>query len=459
MSEAANKYEATVRISDNYYMAYLSIDIQSGERVRPDEIVNLLKERNVIFGLKHNVIERVCKEGVTVHNVIVAEGIPHENGSDGYIDFKVNKEHKAKPQLLEDGRVDFKNMGFVEIVNKDDVLAVRIPPTKGKNGTTVTGKSIKGKDGKDVVLKIGKNMRVSSDGLKAIADSDGTVVLENDRISVIKSLEIRKDIGVETGNIVFQGQVIVNGNITSGYSVDCEGDLIINGVVEGATLKAGGNIVISRGVQGHDQASITCGGDLTANFINSCHVYVKGCIETNAIMSSIIKCDGRIVVKGKKGLIVGGEITSKSDIEANIVGSELGVTTVIKLGVDIETIEELKALTTDVRDLIDMHDKLGKSVKLLKNKIEQDPEDKRSIFMYEKYSANFIDMDSILNEKRLRLKMLNELVNNIGGAQIKANTFYPGTRVKIGNANYYVKYALSNSAIKKDHGEIVAIGY
>ncbi len=459
MSEAEKKYEATVRISDNYYMAYLSLDIKPGEKVKPDEIVEFLKERNVVFGLKHNVIEKICKDAETVHNVIVAEGIPHENGADAYIDFKISKEHKVKPQLLEDGRVDFKNMGFVEIVNQEDVLAVKVPPTKGKNGTTVTGKAIKGKDGKDVVLKIGKNMKISSDGLKAIADADGTVVVDNDRISVIKSLEIRKDVGVETGNIVFQGQVIVNGNITSGYSVDCEGDLIVNGVVEGAILKAGGNIVISRGIQGHDQASITCGGDLTSNFINSCHVYVKGSIETNAIMSSNIKCDGRIVVKGKKGLIVGGEITSKSDIEANVVGSELGITTVIKLGVDIETIEELKALTTDVRDLIDMHDKLGKSVKLLKAKIEQDPEDKRSIFMYEKYSTSFIEMDATLNEKRQRLKMLNELVNNIGGAQIKANTFYPGTRIKIGNGNYYVKYVLTNSAIKKDHGEIVAIGY
>ncbi|MBM7560612.1 DUF342 domain-containing protein [Fusibacter tunisiensis] len=459
MSETSRKFEASVKISDNYYVAYLSLEMEPGAKVKPDDIIKILKERNVIFGLKHNVIEQICKEGTTVHSIVVAEGIVHENGKDGYIDFKITKEHKVKPQILEDGRVDFKNMGFVELVNEEDVLAVKVPPTKGKNGTTVTGKAIRGKDGKDVVLKIGKNMRVSPDGLKAIATSDGTVVVDNDRISVIKSLEIRGDVGVETGNITFQGQVVVNGNVTSGYSVECDGDLVVNGVVEGAVLKAGGNIVISRGIQGHDKASITCHGDLTSNFINSCHVYVKGTIETGAIMSSKIKCDGRIVVKGKKGLIVGGEITSKSDIEANVVGSELGVTTSIKLGVDVETIEELKTLTSDVRDLIDMHDKLGKSVKLLKTKIEQNPEDKRSVFMYEKYSANFVEMDVSLNEKRTRLKMLNELVNNISGAQIKANTFYPGTRIKVGNGNFYVKHQLTRSIIKKDHGEIIAIGF
>lgn len=460
MNDESKRFETTIRISDDYYKAYLSIEFSSSTvNVKSDELLDLLKEKNIVFGIKHNVIDQICKTCKSDFNILIAEGIPHENGSDATIDYTVSKEHKAKPQILDDGRVDFKNMGFVERVSEGDVLAVKKPPTKGKNGTTVTGKIIKGRDGKEVVLKIGKNMRFSDDGLSAISEADGTIVYDNDRISVIKSLEIKTDVGVETGNISFQGQVIINGNVTNGYSVECEGDLIINGIVEGAKLSAGGNMVISRGIQGHDDAEIKCNGDLTVNFINSANIYVRGNIEASAIMNSNVKCDGRVVVKGKKGLIVGGEVTSKSDIEANTVGSEMGIITSIKLGVDIEIIEELKALSTEVRELIDMHDKLEKSVKLLKSKIEMDPEDQRSVFMYGKYSTNFLKMDTDLTEKRLRLKMLNELVNNIQGAQIKANTIFPGTRVKIGNGSYYVKYALSHSIITKDRGEIVVTGY
>ncbi|MBE0450172.1 MAG: DUF342 domain-containing protein [Clostridia bacterium] len=460
MNDVSKRYETTIRISDDYYKAYLSIEFNSSsDAIKPDELLALLKEKNIVFGIKHNIIDQICKTCKSDFNILIAEGIPHENGSDATIDFSVSKEHKAKPQILDDGRVDFKNMGFVELVNSGDILAVKTPPTKGKNGTTVTGKIIKGRDGKEVVLKTGKNMRLSADGLSAIADADGTIVYDNDRISVIKSLEIKTDVGVETGNITFQGQVIINGNVTNGYSVECEGDLIINGVVEGAKLSSGGSLVISRGIQGHDEAEIRCSGDLTVNFINSADVYVRGNIEASAIMNSIVKCDGRVVVKGKKGLIVGGEITSKSNIEANTVGSEMGIITSIKLGVDIETIEELKVLSTEVRDLIEMHDKLEKSVKLLKAKIDADPDDQRSVFMYGKYSTNFLKLDTDLTEKRLRLKMLNELVNNIRGAQLKANTIFPGTRVKIGNGNYYVKHALSHSIILKDRGEIVVMGY
>ncbi len=253
--------------------------------------------------------------------------------------------------------------------------------------------------------------------------------------------------------------MVVNGNVTSGYKISCEGDLTVNGVVEGAELISRGNITISRGIQGHDAAFVTCEGQLTSNFINSANVNCKGDIETGAIMNSIVKSDGKIVVKGKKGLIVGGEITSKSDIEANVVGSEMGIITSIKMGVDVEVIEELKTLTTEVKELMEMHDKLDKSIKILKLKVEQNPEDERSIFMLKKYSGNFLDLDVQLSEKRLRLKMINELVNNIRGAQLKAKTIYPGTRVKIGSTSYYVKYALSHTIITKDKGDIVTIGY
>lgn len=454
------KFDIAVRISDDYYKAFLSIEFNSKEVViKPEELVKILKDKNIIFGLKYNVIEDICKKVETVFNEVVAEGIPHENGTDATIEYSFSKEHKAKPQILEDGRVDFKNMGFVESVKAGDVLARKIPATVGKNGTTVTGKIIRAKNGKEVVFKIGKNVKILPDGLTAVSEVDGTIVSENDKISVIQMLEIKGDVGVETGNIDFSGQVIVHGNVTSGYSVSCDGDLVINGVVEGAQIKSNANIVISRGVQGHDSANIYCGGQLTSNFINSATVYCKGDIETGAIMNSNVKSDGKITVKGKKGLIVGGEVTSKSDIEAIVVGSEMGIITSIKIGVDIEIIDELKALSAEVKELLENHDKLDKSIKVLKIKVEQNPEDERSKFMLGKYSTTFKEMTEKLEEKRLRLKMLNELVNNIRGAKLKARTIYPGTRVKIGSTSYYVKNELIHTIITKDRGEIVAIGY
>ncbi|MDK2865880.1 MAG: uncharacterized protein PWP38_195 [Clostridiales bacterium] len=450
-------YQIEVKMSDDYYKAFVSFEPETeGVPIKSDDLIKAIKDRNVVFGIKYNVVEDICKQGRTVHSVLIAEGVPHENGQDAVIEFTVEKEKKAKPQILDDGRVDFKNLGYVDVVSAEDVLAVKTPATKSKNGTTVSGRVIRGKDGKDVAFKIGKNVRISQDGLSVIAETDGSVIFDGDKISVIKLLELRSDVGVETGNIFFHGQVVVNGNVTTGYSIECDGDVTINGVVEGATIKSGGNIVISRGVQGMDVASIECNGSLTVNFINSAKINVRGDIESGAIMNSIVNCDGNIHVKGKKGLIVGGEITCKGDIEANTVGSELGVITSVKLGVDMEIIEELKTLSADVKDTMALHDKLDKSLKLLKIKIDQNPDDERSLFMFRKYSSSFLELDTQLTEKRQRLKMLNELVNNIRGSSLSARTIYPGTRLKIGSTSYYVKNEMKHTILLKDRGEIVA---
>lgn len=455
MSE--DKFHASVKISDDYYKAFLSVEfLDSKAKLEPEDVQKILNERNVTYGIKHNIIQEICKQSKDVYDVLIAEGIPHENGKNAEIEYKIEKDHTTKPQVLEDGRVDFKNIGFVEMIKEGEVLATKKPATKAKQGTTVTGKIIKGRDGKDSAFKIGKNCKISPDGLSVISESDGSVLMQGDKLTIIKVLEISKDVGVETGNIEFHGQVIINGNVTSGYSVECEDDLLINGVVEGAKIKSNGNIVVSRGIQGMDTADIYCGGSLTSNFINSATVYSRGDIEAAAIMNSYVRCDGKIVVKGKKGLIVGGEVSAKGDVEANVVGSELGVITSIKIGVDIEIIEELKNLTGEVKELMDMHNKLDKSLKLLKSKIEKNPNDERSIIMYKKYTQGFLDMDTQLTEKRQRLKMLNELMNNIRGASLKARKIFPGTRVKIGSGSYYVKKQLSQVAIARVDGEIVA---
>jgi len=446
----------TLSISDDYYKAYMNIDFETDALIKSEEIVAKLKEKNIVFGIKYNLIEEICKKHEAAYNILVAEGIPHENGTDAKIVNLSSENKKSKPKLMMDGRVDFKQIGFVEVVNEGQILAKKTLATKGKTGTTVTGKIIKGRDGKDSVFKFGKNVKVSQDGLQLIAVCDGSLEENGDKISVLKILELKGDVGVETGNIFFRGKVVVNGNITSGYSIECDEDLTVNGVVEGAILHVGGDITIMRGIQGMDTADITAGGNLVANFINSASVYIKGNIEAGAIMNSTVKCDGKITVKGKKGSIVGGEITSKKDIEANVIGSELGIITAIKLGTDVEVLDELKLLSTEVKELIEMHTKLDKSLKLLKTKIEHNPSDDRSKAMYKKYSTSFLEIDTNLTEKRQKLKMLNELINNIRGSSLKAQTIYPGTRIMIGSSNFYVKNIIHHSQILKDKGDVVS---
>ena len=52
MNEEKNKFDITVRISDDYYKAFISLEFHSSDHtVKPDEIIKILKDKNIIFGL------------------------------------------------------------------------------------------------------------------------------------------------------------------------------------------------------------------------------------------------------------------------------------------------------------------------------------------------------------------------------------------------------------------------
>lgn len=450
----------SISISDDYYKAVISMEFtEEDEKITSDEILNALAGRNISFGIKHEVIHQLVNDNKEVYGVVIAEGIPHINGVDAMIHM-VHNVQEAKPIITEDGSVDYKNIASVDIIHKNDVIATKKPLTKGKNGTTVTGKTIRAKAGKDRVFKYGKNIALKEDGLSIYSLEDGTLKIDRaGKAEVLEVLEIKNGVGVESGNISFLGDVIINGNVLDGYSVKTEGDIVVNGIVEGATLTAKGSITITKGIQGHDEAFIECGGDLVSNFINSASVKVAGNMEVNSIMNSTVKCDGEITMKGKKGAIVGGDLICKGHVEAKQIGSELGIITNIKLGVDTEILDELRQLTSEVKELSKNYDIQIKSIRTLSAKIKKNPEDGRSIFMLSKVKKNYDATKEELEAKQNKLRTINEFVNNILGSKLKAGSIFPGVRVKIGSSTYHVKEALTQVIITKEKGEIVAIGY
>ena len=131
---------------------------------------------------------------------------------------------------------------------------------------------------------------------------------------MVELLEIRDDVGVKTGNIDFSGKIVINGNVTNGYSINSDDEIVINGIVEGAVISTKGNLFINGGIQGHDKAQITVGGNMISKFINNAHITCHGNIEADAIMHSTIMCDGSIHVRGKKALIVGGDIKDRKSV-------------------------------------------------------------------------------------------------------------------------------------------------
>ncbi len=458
--EMENLKEPVIKVSiaGDYYSASVTVDPgENPSKVTHEWILTSLKEKNISVGVDLDVVDTIAQHPERVQNVLVAKGKPHQNGRDGEIKFLVDVNREVKPKVLEDGSVDFKDIEAFLTVKKGDVLAERIDPTPGTDGLTVTGKVIKAKPGKVANFKFGKNVAVADDGTRIFAETDGTIKMEGHRISIIEILEIKGDVGVKTGNVTFKGKILVNGNVITGYAIECEGDVEITGVVEGARIKATGDIVVGRGVQGQDEAVIECGGNLIGRFINNCTATVAGNIEADAIMHSKIICDGEIKISGRKGLLVGGEVKAKDKISAKVIGSDMGTQTKITLGIDSELIERYQFLTDKIKELRENIKKLDQALNMIMRQQKAAPGNEQLGAMLNKTKLSKIEYNNDLAKFATELRELQERMNQLQGSQIIASEVYPGTKITIGHSHYNVKNMLKDAVIQKVDGEISTV--
>ncbi len=459
MDKEVKPLNIRAEISEDYYSASLTLEYINGIHPKEDydKVMDVLKRHNIVYGVDYAaIIEALASESLYKH-LVVAKGDPHRSGQNAYVTQEVNFEGASKPIIQEDGSVDFKNLLQVSAVKKGKILAIKTPIIEGVDGMTVTGKLVTHRPGKDKIWKIGENVAISDDGNQLIAEMDGIAKLIKDRITVSQHIEI-DEVGPLTGNIYFGGDVHVKGNVLDGYTIHCDGDLTIDGVVEGAIINTKGNLIVNKGILGRGMSDIVVGGNLTAKFIENANIYAKGEIETGEIVNSKVLCDSKITVKGKKGLIIGGDITSKYLIEANQIGSKLGVITTINLGVDISAIKELKALKENLIELKIVETRLRSRIPVLKNNALVQPEVGVHEDHLKQYTDSLLSVQIDIEEKQSRSDQLMDAMKKATQGKVKINQIHPDTMVTIGDSKYFVDKTLSACIISKAGDYVVAIG-
>lgn len=449
----------SVYIADDYYKAYICLAFDDLPLTTEDALA-ALHERNVVYGIDMTLLETLCKKKEDVVDVLIAIGQPHIHGVNSEIIHLLDSDQgMGHPKLLEDGTVDFKSLGLLQKVDEDQVLATKIPAAEGMDGVTVTGKVIHARNGKDLRFEVGENAIVSEDGLSVRAACGGVYNRVGEKITVQQFLEFNDGIGVHTGNVNFKGDIFISGNVIDGYAVICDGNLTINGVVEGAHIDVTGDLTISKGVTGHDISKVFCGGNLVTKFLDNAEVIVHGNLEAEEIVNCHIMCDGEVKVKGKKGHIVGGEITAKYAINAKQIGSRLGVITLINLGVSLESVNEFKQLKSDLLVERENSKKLQLIIDILGTKekkgIISEDEHVNLLQCYE----NLEKIKKIIAMHEHRINELRDLFKKAKLGQVKTESIYPDTLVRIGKSTYFIDEAVLRSIIKKSGDEIVAISF
>jgi uncharacterized protein (DUF342 family) len=357
--------------------------------------------------------------------------------------------------MQEDGSVDFHHLDMISHVAKGDVLATLTPADFGDDGTDVYGGVIHPKKVVEKKLRFGKNIEPSEDGTKLYSLVDGHASLANGMVFVSDTYEVPADVGVASGDIEYDGNVEVKGNVDTGFSVKAKGDIIVNGVVEAAYLEAGGKIILKRGIQGMGKGVLKAGDSVISRFLESCEVESGGSVTADAIMHSKVRAVGDVTATGKKGMIAGGEVVTQANISARVLGATMGTQTLLETGIDKAIVERYKEINKAIEGMQEEMEKSLQVLALYKKKIQSgviDDETKKKLLTAKK---TYEDLGKELEKQKDESQALKKEIESYQSGRIKfSGTAYPGVRVSISDVFYTVKDELARGQFVREKGEI-----
>ncbi|MDR1669233.1 MAG: FapA family protein [Oscillospiraceae bacterium] len=393
-----------------------------------------LAQKGVVYGIDEEALVRLASSAMYGLPVTCARGVPPVHGEAAVVRQLIHTDNDLRPKELADGSVDFKDLGIVHSVRAGELLCEKKPATPGTPGTNVLGNTVPAKPGKDVPLPAGKGTTISPDKLQLLAAYDGQADMVNRKIQVLNTFTVRGDVCNATGNIDFVGNVVVEGSVLTGFSVQATGNVTINGSVESAQIIAGGNITLKGGINGSGKGMVKAGGYVKTKYIQSGTVHAAGDIESSYILHSVVQSGGGVTLLGK-GTIIGGNVCAMKYINAAMAGSRnTYVPTILEVGTDPgalnrsrEIPKELEANKRDSMALLRVINLLGEYKKA--NRITPDKLQSlhRAIASYQALAQTALELEDEQQHIQEALAAAGRGAVNITGAA------YPGVRIVIGS--------------------------
>lgn len=347
----AMDFQVSFKLSEDKLSADLKLTApQGGKAATTKAIVKACKKNNIVRGISTKniaaLIEKVTSAGPgSQSEALIARGLPARNGKksksvplfDNVID------QIRSPKLGKDGKADMRDFGVISAVKVGQPVLRFKPPGKGRKGYTVTGQSIPAKEGEWQSKKIGKGTAISKDDHRLVlAEMEGIPKIENGVVTVEDTFT-SKGCNVKTGNIVYEGNAIINGDVADGMKIEVKGDIVVNGFVESATLVAGGDITITEGATGkmNDDLSesntlIKAKGDVHLKQGRGLMINANGKVTvTKQLAFSNVDCMGDVIAgvgKVPDGSIYASDIKACGKVRVGKLGAVSGSKVFVSFG-------------------------------------------------------------------------------------------------------------------------------
>lgn len=416
----------------------------------------------VVFGIDRGAIERTLERQTYGRPVPVAAGRNAVCGASERVRYHFNV-NRGKPYLEMDfGRINLKELNFIDYRRKDDLLAELEPPVAAVDGRKVTGEIIPAETDSEIVrLNGGLNTRQSEDGAKLFADCDGNVRLKDGKV-IVEPVVTVQNVNYETGNIRFDGSVVIEGSIADGFIVEAAGDIQVGSGVGKATLRAGGSILLKTGINGNGEGRLECGGDLFAKYIESCSAFCRGSVLVEeAIMHSKVTAFKHCVLNGRRSEVIASELIVGGSFWCKKLGNFNEAPTRVSVGVPPELLIDYRSSAANLDAKQAEWDKIERQIELLGKLMRDGRADERATQAWTQLQGTLDGLGLEIAALRARLPGLRESVlASRGSFVVVEETMFKGASVCFGRLEYRApEKGIRKTILKAGETEVAESGF
>ena len=421
--------------------------IRKGKELSREMLLETLGKQGISYGVNTRLLDRLAHDDSRYfHLYLLAKGKPAFDGKNGNIVDNYPRVIERILEVNEYNQVDYTSLNLIYNVEQGQEICHLIKPTEGEPGRTVDNQELPAKSGRSVPLPKGRNTEISEDGTQLLASIAGHVEFSGRSFQVKPVLDIKGDVDFSTGNLNFLGDINIQGDVLSGFTVRASGNINVAGVVEaGSTVEAGGDLVVVKGILGDGITTAQSLKSVFSKFIENATVCARENIQTDCIVGSGVYCGGEVLVRSGRGAIMGGRIWAAHKISAKSVGSPSECKSSIVLGGRPCVIFEQEAARREVNAL-----------EMELEKLECQPDSPTKSSLIGKVKIKLAAAGLKLQRAKKTLDEQAEAREDVADdGRLECDVAYPGTKITFGDQTLRLHQASRFCVIRQLEGEIV----
>ncbi|PIQ28638.1 hypothetical protein COW36_12300 [bacterium (Candidatus Blackallbacteria) CG17_big_fil_post_rev_8_21_14_2_50_48_46] len=338
------EFNMQTRVSEDKMSAWVSIQAAyEGEKIQRERLIERLSYTHILKGYLEDAIAYIL-EHTQAENLLIARGKLPVHGQAAWLEPLWQETPSNLPVLGQ----------TVHSVDIHTTLGRLNPATAGTEGYLVTGQKLSAHPGQNLTLLSSQGSKHSESNPQVLVSTrQGCPVLRFNTIRVDPILTLEK-VDRQTGNIDYDGCVLVLGNIEKDYTVKTKGHLEVLGNLNGARLEIAGDLHVH--------------GDIT----ECCAVWVKGQLQARSLQNSFIECQRDLKIReairhshvrcgrnAQAAQVEGGHLIVLKAAHIGILGSHKNTKTFLHMGLDQWFMNRYEGLVQELKETrIELEDTL-----------------------------------------------------------------------------------------------------